>query len=38
MGSFQLIGMIHLGPLPGSPRYAGTFDATLERAIETRPP
>ena len=34
MGSFQLIGMIHLGPLPGSPRYTGTFDATLERAIE----
>ena len=33
MGSLQLIGMIHLGPLPGSPRHTGAFEATLERAI-----
>jgi membrane complex biogenesis BtpA family protein len=29
-----LIGMLHLGPLPGSPRHvAGSFDATIERAV-----
>ncbi len=29
-----LIGMVHLAPLPGSPRDAGDFDATLARARE----
>ena len=33
MATLQLIGMVHLGPLPGSPRYAGDFETTLERAI-----
>ena len=33
MGDLQLIGMIHLGPPPGSPRHTGGFEATLERAI-----
>jgi uncharacterized protein len=27
-----LIGMVHLGPLPGSPRDGGDFDAVLKRA------
>ena len=27
-----LIGMIHLGPLPGSPRFTGDFDAVLDLA------
>ena len=33
MASLQLIGMVHLGPLPGSPRYTAPFESTLERAI-----
>ncbi len=28
----QLIGMVHLGPLPGSPHYHGDFGAVLEAA------
>ncbi len=27
-----LIGMVHLGPLPGAPRFAGDFDAVLAAA------
>lgn len=30
--SVQLIGMVHLGPLPGSPRFQGNFEAVLESA------
>lgn len=29
-----IIGMIHLRPLPGSPAYAGSVDAVLDRAIK----
>lgn len=29
----QLIGMVHLGPLPGSPRFAGSFDKVISRAV-----
>lgn len=29
----RLVGMVHLGPLPGSPRFAGDFDAVLEAAV-----
>jgi membrane complex biogenesis BtpA family protein len=29
----SLIGMVHLLPLPGSPRFAGKFDQILERAV-----
>ena len=29
----RLIGMVHLGPLPGAPAFAGDFDAVLERAV-----
>lgn len=29
----RLIGMVHLGPLPGSPRFGGDFDAVLAAAI-----
>lgn len=28
-----LIGMVHLAPLPGSPRWGGSLDAVLERAL-----
>lgn len=28
-----VIGMVHLRPLPGSPRYAGGFDAVIEAAL-----
>ncbi|HOO78223.1 MAG TPA: BtpA/SgcQ family protein [bacterium] len=28
-----IIGMVHLPPLPGSPRFGGTFDAILRRAV-----
>lgn len=28
-----LVGMVHLAPLPGSPRFAGSFDEVLERAV-----
>jgi membrane complex biogenesis BtpA family protein len=28
----RLVGMVHLGPLPGSPRFGGDFDAVLEAA------
>ena len=29
----RLIGMVHLRPLPGSPRFGGDVDAILERAV-----
>lgn len=29
----SLIGMVHLSPLPGSPRYEGNFDQVIERAL-----
>jgi uncharacterized protein len=29
----RLVGMVHLGPLPGSPRFAGDLDAVLTRAV-----
>ncbi len=29
----RLIGMVHLGPLPGSPRFSGGFDAVVARAV-----
>jgi uncharacterized protein len=29
-----IIGMVHLLPLPGSPRYGGEFGAVLRRAVE----
>jgi hypothetical protein len=29
----RIIGVIHLPPLPGSPRFAGSFDAVVERAL-----
>src|SRR3990170_6389960 len=29
-----LIGMVHLLPLPGSPRYAGSVGAIVARALE----
>jgi membrane complex biogenesis BtpA family protein len=29
-----LIGMVHLGPLPGSPRHGGDFDAVIASACE----
>ena len=28
-----LVGMVHLAPLPGSPRFSGSFAAVLERAV-----
>ena len=28
----RLVGMVHLGPLPGSPRFQGDFEAVLEAA------
>lgn len=28
-----LVGMVHLLPLPGSPRYAGSLEAVIERAV-----
>lgn len=28
-----LIGMVHLDPLPGGPRYGGSFDIVVERAV-----
>lgn len=28
-----IIGMVHLRPLPGSPRFAGNFDAIVEAAV-----
>jgi membrane complex biogenesis BtpA family protein len=28
-----LIGMVHLGPLPGAPRYSGDFEAVLAAAV-----
>lgn len=33
MADLQLIGMIHLGPLPGAPRFTGSFEEVLENAI-----
>ena len=32
-GRKQLIGMVHLQPLPGAPRYAGSMHAVLESAV-----
>lgn len=29
----RLIGMVHLGPLPGSPRFAGDLDSVIEAAV-----
>ena len=29
----RLVGMVHLAPLPGSPRYAGSIDAVVESAV-----
>ena len=29
----HLIGMIHLGPLPGAPGYDGDFDTVLSAAV-----
>ena len=29
----RLIGMVHLGPLPGSPRFGGDLDAVVEAAL-----
>ncbi|MDX1467909.1 MAG: BtpA/SgcQ family protein [Acidimicrobiia bacterium] len=29
----HLVGMVHLVPLPGSPRYGGSMDVVLERAV-----
>jgi membrane complex biogenesis BtpA family protein len=31
--SRALVGMVHLLPLPGSPRWAGSLDAIVERAV-----
>lgn len=28
-----LVGMVHLAPLPGSPRFAGSMDAVVDRAL-----
>ena len=33
MTSLQLIGMVHLGPLPGSPRFEGSIESVLEAAV-----
>ena len=33
MGDLFMVGMVHLGPLPGSPRYTGDFPQVLERAV-----
>jgi len=33
MGVQRLVGMLHLGPLPGSPLYDGDFDALLDAAV-----
>ena len=30
----RLIGMVHLGPLPGSPQFSGSFDAVIEAAVQ----
>lgn len=32
--SKAVFGMIHLGPLPGSPRYGGSMSAVLDRALK----
>lgn len=32
-GGPPIVGMIHLAPLPGSPRFSGSLDAVLERAV-----
>lgn len=29
---FLLLGVVHLAPLPGAPRFGGSFDAVIERA------
>ena len=34
MASLQLIGMVHLGPLRGSPLYRPPFEALVETAVE----
>ncbi len=33
MADLQLIGMVHLGPLPGAPRFQGPFETVLEQAL-----
>jgi membrane complex biogenesis BtpA family protein len=30
----RLVGMVHLAPLPGSPRYGGSMDAVVAAAVE----
>ncbi|MGH8936080.1 MAG: BtpA/SgcQ family protein [Acidimicrobiia bacterium] len=30
----RLVAMVHLGPLPGAPRFTGDFDKVLEQAVE----
>lgn len=32
-GGQPIVGMIHLAPLPGSPRFSGSVDAVMERAV-----
>ena len=34
MASLQLIGMVHVGPLPGSPRYRPPCGAVVRRAVD----
>src|SRR5262245_3327623 len=34
MSAFQIIGVIHLPPLPGSPRFDGEVGAVYSRAVE----
>ncbi|MDE0170893.1 MAG: BtpA/SgcQ family protein [bacterium] len=34
MTSLQLIGMVHIGPLPGSPRYRPPLSRVVERAVD----
>src|SRR3990170_1848173 len=33
--TLRLIGMVHLGPLPGSPRYGGDIDAAASTDART---
>ena len=33
MGDLFMVGMVHLDPLPGSPRYTGDFPQALEQAV-----
>ena len=34
MASLQLIGMVHIGPLPGSPRYQPPLSRVVDRAVD----